>query len=99
LTGKEEKSKLIVGRSGKWRRSFDFKRFSTVEDYMPIRIRRLDKLPIHCNMLIQKEMPAQIFGFTAGYYADKKTKFRILCGSVQYMLAAPEYAQRMKQYE
>jgi len=62
LTGKEEKSKLIVARSGIWRQRFDFKGFSTMGDSMPIRIRRLDKLPIHCNMLIQKEMPAQIFG-------------------------------------
>jgi hypothetical protein len=41
-------------------------------DSMPIRIRRLDKLPIHCNMLIQKEIPAQIFGLQRDVMRTRK---------------------------
>jgi hypothetical protein len=62
LTGKEEKSKLIVGRSGIWRQSFDFKRFSNVEDYMPIRIRRLAVKPIMRNMEEINEVGFLAFG-------------------------------------
>jgi hypothetical protein len=65
LTGKEEKSKLIVGRSGIWRQRFDFKRCSTLEDYMPISLRRLAVKPIMRNMKEINEMGFLAFGIPA----------------------------------